>query len=147
MSDRASVGYGLWPAAFIFRARNAILRPHFHRHADDIVSLFAQQKSGNAGIHSPAHPEQQALIVSLHWNQEFRRIAGRVNARAGTLMNGLPRKVKRQSKWAERVMPIRRSATTSTVGVERERKQCRGSEHRSISWCRPLMLRACVNLP
>src|SRR5215831_2069957 len=50
------------------------------------------------------------------------------------LTNGLPRKVNRHGKCAERLIPIRLSATTSKVARELETKQRRGSEHRSISW-------------
>ena len=55
--DRARVRDRLRAATFVFRARNTILRPHFHRHADHVVALLAQQMAGHAGVHSTAHPE------------------------------------------------------------------------------------------
>ena len=45
----------------------------------------------------------------------------------------LPRSVNRHGRCAERLMPMRLSATTSKVARELETKQWRGSEQRSIS--------------
>jgi hypothetical protein len=53
-------------AAFVLGARNAILRPDLHRHADDVVAPLAQQVAGNAGIDAAAHAEQDALFRSVH---------------------------------------------------------------------------------
>ena len=71
----ARVSHGLRPATFVFRARNAVLRPDFHRHADDVVALLAQQITGDAGVHSTAHPKKNALIFLCHWNRKFPLIA------------------------------------------------------------------------
>ena len=57
MRDIAGIRDRLRPAAFVFRARNTILRPDFHRHADHIVALFAQKITGDAGIDATAHAE------------------------------------------------------------------------------------------
>ena len=66
MSDTARIGHRLWPATFVLRARDAILRPDFHGHADDVVALFAQQIAGDAGVHSTAHAKENALSFSIH---------------------------------------------------------------------------------
>src|SRR4029077_3782345 len=42
MSDATRVPLGLWPATFIPRPRNTVLRPDLHRHPDDIIALLAQ---------------------------------------------------------------------------------------------------------
>src|SRR5436305_11479714 len=66
----------LWPTTFVFRARNAVLRPHFHCHADDVVALLAQQITGNAGVDSTAHTEKDALFFSAHFEGvNFRQLA------------------------------------------------------------------------
>src|SRR5438094_3081923 len=57
------VGNGLRSATFVFRARDAILRPDLHGHADDIVALLAQQIARDAGVHSTAHTKKDALFV------------------------------------------------------------------------------------
>ena len=49
------------------------------------------------------------------------------------LTNGLPRKVNRHGKCADRLMPMRLSATTSKLACVLETKQCAGSEQTSIS--------------
>jgi len=49
------------------------------------------------------------------------------------LTKGLSRNVNRHGRCAERLIPMRLSATTSNVARELETKQCRGSEHKSIS--------------
>jgi hypothetical protein len=51
----------------------------------------------------------------------------------GRLTNLLSFNVNRHGKCAERVIPMRSSATTRTFS-ERGRKQRRASEHKSISW-------------
>src|SRR3954464_383984 len=56
MSNGARVGHGLWPATFVFRARDAVLWPHLHGHTDDLVALLAQKIPSDAGVHSTAHP-------------------------------------------------------------------------------------------
>ena len=75
----AGVGYRLRPAAFVFRARDAILRPDLHGHADDIIALLAQQIARDAGVHPTAHAEQNPLFVLSHRRQKFRPIARSVN--------------------------------------------------------------------
>src|SRR5438105_10051044 len=62
--NSACVCHGLWPAAFVLRPRNAVLRPHFHRHPNDVVTLLAQQITSDAGIDSPAHAKKHPLFVS-----------------------------------------------------------------------------------
>src|ERR1700731_3472101 len=132
MGNCARVRDGLWAAALVLRARDAILRPHFHRYADDVVALLTEQIAGNAGVHSTAHAKQHAFLVRIHRGEEFRSIADRVNERTGTLTNLLERIVNRHGWCAERVMPIRSSATTSTSPAP-PAKQWRGSTHRFIS--------------
>ena len=95
MSYGARIGDGLRAATFVLRARDAILRPHFHRHADGLVALLAQQIAGDARVHSAAHAKQHAFLVLIHRGEEFRSIADRVNERTGTLTNLLPRSVNR----------------------------------------------------
>ena len=56
MSDCTRVRDRLRAATFVLCARDAILWPHFHRHADNVVALLAQQIAGDAGVHSTAHP-------------------------------------------------------------------------------------------
>src|SRR5712691_9834308 len=114
MGDTARVCDRLRAATFVLCARDAILRPHFHRYTDDIVALLAQQITGDAGVHSTAHAKQHAFLVPIHRGEEFRSIADRVNERTGTLTNLLPRTVNRHGCCADRVIPIRSSATTST---------------------------------
>jgi len=41
--------------------------------------LFSQQISGDAGVHSTAHPKKNALLVWVHSNAEFRLSSARVN--------------------------------------------------------------------
>ena len=57
MRHAARISDRLGAAAFIFRARDTILRPYLHGNADDLVALLAQQISRDTGVHSPAHPE------------------------------------------------------------------------------------------
>src|SRR5256885_15746107 len=64
MGNSTRVRHSLWPAAFILRPRNTVLRPHFHRHPDDVVALLAQQITSDAGIDSTAHAKKHALFVS-----------------------------------------------------------------------------------
>ena len=64
MSNAARVRDRLRAAAFIFGARDTILRPDFHRDADDVVSLFAQKVPRHAGIDPAAHPEEDAFFHS-----------------------------------------------------------------------------------
>src|SRR6266436_5375083 len=72
MRHAARIGDRLRSAAFVLRARDTILRPDLHRHANDFVALLAQQISGDAGVHSTAHAEQNTLTVSIHSSEEFR---------------------------------------------------------------------------
>src|SRR5438034_8423285 len=64
IGNAARVRHRLWPATFVLRPRNAVLRPHFHRHPNDIVALLAQQITSDAGIDSAAHAKNHALFVS-----------------------------------------------------------------------------------
>ena len=54
------IGDRLRPAALILRPRDAVLRPHLHRHADDLVALLLQQPRRHAGIHAPTHAHDHA---------------------------------------------------------------------------------------
>src|SRR6266481_5827421 len=72
MGYAARVRHGLWPATFVLCSRDAILRPDLHRHTDHVVALLTQQVSSNAGVHSTAHAEQNALSNFVHRNQESR---------------------------------------------------------------------------
>ena len=62
----AGVRDRLRPATLVFRARDAILRPDLHGDADDVVALLAQKIAGDAGVHSTAHAEQNALFCCVH---------------------------------------------------------------------------------
>src|SRR4030095_1685513 len=62
------IRHRLRPAALVLRARDAILRPDFHRHTDDFVALLTQKISGHAGVHSTAHAEKDTLFVTCHAN-------------------------------------------------------------------------------
>src|SRR5436309_2024962 len=64
VGDTTRVRHRLWPAAFVLRSRNAVLRPHFHRHPNDVVALLAQQVTSDAGIDSAAHAKKHALFIS-----------------------------------------------------------------------------------
>src|SRR5256885_3132600 len=66
MRYAARIGDRLRPAAFVLRSRDTILRPNLHRDANDFEALLAQQISGDAGVHSTAHAEQNTLTVSIH---------------------------------------------------------------------------------
>src|SRR5581483_12093392 len=59
----ARVGDRARAAAFVLGARDAILRPDFHRHADDIVALLLEQVTGDGAIDSAAHTEDDAWLV------------------------------------------------------------------------------------
>src|SRR5437870_5574649 len=48
--DSAGVRYGLGPAAFIFGAGNAVLRPELEGNADNIITLLEQKRGGGGGI-------------------------------------------------------------------------------------------------
>src|SRR5215831_11680131 len=72
MRYAARIGNRLGSAAFVLRSRDTILRPDLHRYTYDVVTLFAQQISGDAGVHSTAHAKQNTLFRSLHRNEEFR---------------------------------------------------------------------------
>src|SRR5437773_9948241 len=182
MSDTARIGHRLQPATFVFCARDAILRPDLHGHANDVIALFPQQIGCDAGVHSTAHAKQDSLFLSIHVSEEFRSSGAWVNVSGehslpasafrqpaekkrrrqaacaprtklrtycftARLRNGLPRKVNRHGKCAERLIPMRLSATTSKVACAFDTKQWRGSAHKSISWCRSVMPSACVSFP
>src|SRR5437867_8420435 len=57
MRHAARISDRLGSAAFVFRARDTILRRYFHGDADDLVSLLAHQTSRDAGVHPTAHPQ------------------------------------------------------------------------------------------
>src|SRR5258705_7270910 len=71
MRHAARISNRLGSAAFVFRAGDTILRPYFHGYADDLVALLAQQISCDAGVHSPAHPQQNALFLWIHPDEEL----------------------------------------------------------------------------
>src|SRR6476660_7050343 len=79
MRHAAGISYCLRAATFVLRTGDAILWPDFHRDADDLVALFTQQISGDAGVHSTAHPKKNTLLVWIHSNAEFRLSGARVN--------------------------------------------------------------------
>ena len=66
MRHAARISDRLRTAAFVLRAGDAVLWPHFHRHADHVVALFAQQISGDAGVHSTAHAKKNTLFGFVH---------------------------------------------------------------------------------
>src|SRR5205809_3533411 len=70
MGYAACVRHGLWPATFVLRSRDAILRPDLHRNTDHVVALLTQQVSCDARVHSTAHAEQNALSGFVHRKQE-----------------------------------------------------------------------------
>src|SRR5207237_10442463 len=88
MGDATRVRHGLWPATFVLRPRDAVLRPHFHRHPNDIVALLAQQITSDAGIDSAAHAKKHALFVSRTHPRKIGESAQLVNARTVTLNDG-----------------------------------------------------------
>ena len=57
VGDPARIRDGGGTAAFVLGARDAVLRPHFHRHADDLPSVALKQRRRDAGIHAAAHSE------------------------------------------------------------------------------------------
>src|SRR5207248_1097260 len=64
MGNATRVRDGLRPATFVLCPRNAVLRPHFHRHPNDIIALLLQQITSDAGIDSAAHAKKHTLFVS-----------------------------------------------------------------------------------
>src|SRR5438876_230077 len=70
MRDRARIRHRLRAAALVLRARDAILRPDFHRHADDVVTLLAQQVSGDARVHATAHSQENTLLARIHRSKD-----------------------------------------------------------------------------
>src|SRR5438552_10262831 len=64
MGNAARVCHRLRSATFVFSSRDTVLRPHFHRHSNDLVALLAQQITGDAGVHSTAHAQQNTLFPS-----------------------------------------------------------------------------------
>src|SRR5947207_15552701 len=101
MRDAPRVSHSLRPAAFVFRARDAILRPDFHGYTDDVVPPLAQQITCDAGIDAAAHAEKDALFFSVHGAEKVTVLLAAVNrfrsgGRTGTLPNGLPVSVNRQ---------------------------------------------------
>ena len=60
MRHAARVRDGLRPATLVLRARDAVLRPDLHRHADHVVALLLQQQRRDGGVDAAAHAEQDA---------------------------------------------------------------------------------------
>src|SRR5664279_2687962 len=153
MGHAARVGHGLGPAALVLGARDAILRPDFHGHTEDIVAFLAQEVTRHAGIDASAHAEKDARFACVHCAGKVRAPRQAVNSfralpgRTGMLTNGLPPKVNRQGNSLERLIPMRGSATTGTFSSAGRTKQYRGSVHRLISWWRFVISKACANLP
>ncbi len=118
MGDAACVGHGLRATAFVLGARDAILRPDLHGHADHVVAFFPQEVTGHARIDAAAHTEQDALFLGNHGALKVTALFAGVNrfcvfpVRTGTLTNGLSARVNRQGKSFARLMPMRGSATT-----------------------------------
>jgi hypothetical protein len=81
MGNSTRVRHGLWPAAFVLRPRNAVLRPHFHCHPNDVVALLVQQITSDAGIDSAAHAKKDALFVWRIHPQKIGESAQLVNER------------------------------------------------------------------
>src|ERR1043166_3085281 len=80
MRNAARIGHCLWSTTFVFRARDAILRPDLHGDADDVVALLAQQIARNAGIPPAAHPKPFPLLVRVHFEGgNFGRLSSPVN--------------------------------------------------------------------
>lgn len=67
MRHAARIGDRAGPAAFVLRARDAILRPDLHRHAHDIVAPLLEQVRGHAGIDAAAHSEDDPGFCFRHW--------------------------------------------------------------------------------
>src|SRR5438874_5366180 len=80
MGNSACVCHGLWPATFVLRPRNTVLRPHFHRYPNDVIALLAQQITSDAGIDSAAHAKKHALFVSRIHARKIAEAAQLVNA-------------------------------------------------------------------
>src|SRR5262249_569693 len=105
-------------AAFVFRPRNTILRPHLHCYAYNFVAFLAQKVAGHAGIDATAHPEQNTSLPSTHDVDKLAAVALVVNsfspfpARTGTLTNGLLARVNLHGKSRARLIPTRGSAMT-----------------------------------
>src|SRR5207247_1996272 len=113
MRDAARIGNGLWPAAFVLRTRDAILRPNLHRYADDFIALFTQQISSHAGVYSTAHAEKNALLFhrTRNFDASLRESTSRV---AAALYPG----------WR---YLRRRSQTTATVSLVHSGIGCRAA--------------------
>src|SRR5947207_14041814 len=138
MRDAPRVSHSLRPAAFVFRARDAILRPDFHGYTDDVVPPLAQQITRDAGIDAAAHAEKDALFFSVHCPEKVTVLLAAVNrlrpgGRTGTLTNGLPARVNRQGKSFARLIPIRGPATTFVSAFSSRTKAWRDSRQRSSS--------------
>ena len=95
MGHAARVGDGLRTAALVLGPRDAILRPDLHRHANDVVTLLAQQIAGDAGIDPAAHTEKDALFLRVHRARKVGAIAGMVNA------------IEKRARFARLVIPSR----------------------------------------
>src|SRR5438046_8613651 len=111
MRDAAHISNGLWPAAFVLRTRDAILRPNLHRYADDFIALFTQQISGHAGVYSTAHAEKNALLFhrTRNFNASLRESTRPIAAALHVRREYLPR----------------RSQTTATVSPAHSGIGCR----------------------
>jgi hypothetical protein len=89
--------------------------------------LFIKTKNFDEAVH------QSTMCSRFAMRSVARRPPGDGYSLAARLTNGFARNVNRHGKWAERLMPIRLSATTSNVANDLDMKQCRVSEHKSIS--------------
>src|SRR5437899_4641505 len=102
MRHAARISDRLRPAAFVLRTRDTILRPHLHSHANDVVALFAQQISCDAGVHPTAHAKENALFVSIHFRAKNFDQSGRQSMQVGAVHpNSL-----RRALWSGRLRSI-----------------------------------------
>src|ERR1700730_10248484 len=113
MGHAPRVRRGLRAATFVLGARDAVLRPDLHGHADNVVSLLAEKITRHAGIDAAAHAEQNPFFAGAHFARNVMALRRRVNGGpTGALTNGLPASVNRQGNSFERLIPIRGSVTT-----------------------------------
>ena len=82
VGNAACIRYGRGSAAFVFRPGDAILRPNFHGHADNLPSIALQKRSRHAGIHSAAHSEQHSSAIAFHGSEHKERRRWRQTAGA-----------------------------------------------------------------
>jgi len=60
------VAYRLWPAAFVLRARDTVLRPKLESDTDHIVALFQQQRGSRRGVNPAAHACHHPRFAGLN---------------------------------------------------------------------------------